>query len=201
MDEETRRIHRLLSDGKLSGPEAEEILDNVLAAVAREKPRPVRAIRYWAAGAGAVLAAAAAVLLVVYVPRDPGGRVHVPEEGDLAGLRVRCSPGELAACPASSKLVFTPSDKRASGFLSAYAELLGDDPKRTFFYSQEDGSPELPAQSAVRAVGLPGPARYRIHAVIADRPLTREELVEWAAEGAGGAEVRASASVELVVTD
>jgi hypothetical protein len=33
MDEETRRIHRLLSGGKLSGPEAEEILANVLAAV------------------------------------------------------------------------------------------------------------------------------------------------------------------------
>ena len=33
MDEETRRIHRLLSGGKLSGPEADEILARLLAAV------------------------------------------------------------------------------------------------------------------------------------------------------------------------
>jgi len=202
MDEQTRRVHRLLSDGKLSGPEAEEILQNVLAAgrAKRVVPARVRAMRYWA-GAGAVLAAAAAaaVMLIVNLPREPGGGVHVPEEGELSGLRVRCSPGELEACPASSKLVFSVSGEGASGFLSAYAERVGDEPMRTFLYSKEDGSAELRAGSAARPVGLPGPGRHRICGVIADRPLTRAELVGEATGGTGGAEVRARLQVEIVV--
>ena len=42
MDEETRRINRLLSGGKLSGPEADEIIEKVLAELAREKSAKVR---------------------------------------------------------------------------------------------------------------------------------------------------------------
>ena len=129
MDEKTARdMDRLLAGGKLSGPEADAILDRIHATLAREEKRssPVRAIRYWA---GAALAAAAAVLLVVYLPRGPveqGG--HEYEEGELGPkLAVRCSPGTLEACPKSSSLVFTLSGKRAGGFLSACAEPVGHD--------------------------------------------------------------------------
>jgi hypothetical protein len=43
------------------------------------------------------------------------------------------------------------------------------------------------------------PGRYRIHAVLADRALTREELLELAAARAGGAEIRATLQLEIVV--
>ena len=210
MDEKTARdMDRLLAGGKLSGPEADAILDRIHATLEREEKRgrPVRAIRYWA---GAALAAAAAVLLVVYLPRNPGEQhEHQLEEGEMAPvLALRCSGGTLSACPASSELVFVLRGQRAAGFLSAYAEPIGHDAQRVFYFSKQDGSVELavPADGSraserpVRMPAVQGPGRYRLYAVVADRPLAREELVRGAGQQ-GNAKVRATARVELVVTD
>lgn len=120
---------------------------------------------------------------------------------------MRCSGGTLAACPWSSELVFVLSGKPGTGFLSAYAEPVGHDDERVFYFSKEDGSAELvvPAEGervSERAVRLPagqGPGSYRVHAVLADRPLSRDELLEGSGQR-GGADLRAKARVELVVT-
>ena len=200
MDDETaRRMDRLLARGKLSGPESDAILERVLDTLDREERGKVRAMprRYWA---GAALAAAAAVLIGINLPRDPG-RVHTPESGDLPGLRVSCEGGELSACPVSGKLVFEVTGKKASGFLSAYAEPIGHEGERVFYYSKEDGSVEVPGESAVRPIGLTKAGRYRVHAVIAERPLTREEVLQQAPARAGGAAIRARLQIEIVVPE
>ena len=98
--------------------------------------------------------------------------------------------------------------QRAAGFLSAYAEPIGHDAERVFYFSKQDGSVDLsvPADGSrvserpVRMPGVQGPGRYRVYAVVADRPLAREELVRGAGQQ-GNAKVRATARVELVVTD
>ena len=194
MDDETAaRMDRLLARGKMSAPRADAILERVYETLEREKPRKVVPIRYWASAA---LAAAAAVLLLIVVPRDPGGP-GVDEIGDLPGLRVRCVGGTLSACPMSAKLVFEVTGKEASGFLSAYAEPIGHAGERVFYYSKEDGSAQVPGQAAARPVGLARAGRYRVHAVITERPLTREELVRAASKA--GREVRAKVQLEMVV--
>ena len=208
MDEKTARdMDRLLAGGKLSGPEADAILDRIHATLEREekRQRPVRAIRYWA---GAALAAAAAALLVVYLPRGPGEQGgDENEEGELGPkLAVRCSGGTLEACPKSSSLVFTLSRGRADGFLSAYAEPVGHDGERVFYFSKEDGSVKLgvaaggkgDAEHTVRVPAAQRPGRYRIHAVLAERALSRDELL--AGAGKPSFEVRVTARVELIVS-
>jgi hypothetical protein len=144
-------------------------------------------------------------MLGVIVPRDPGGAVSVninEEGGDMpqSPLRVSCEGGELAACPVSGKLVFEVTGKEASGFVSAYAEPIGHEGERVFYGSKEDGSVELPGGRAVRAIGLTKAGRYRVHAVLAERPLTREELVRAASGPDAGRGVRAKAQIEIVVT-
>lgn len=198
MDDETaRRMDRLLARGKLSGPEADAILERILETLDREKkPSKLRALPYWA---GAALAAAAAVLLFINVPHDPGGEM-ITESGDLSGLRVSCEDGELTACPGSAKLVFEVTGKKASGFLSAYAEPIGHEGERVFYYSKEDGSAKLQGDSAVRPRRLTKPGRYRVHAMIAERPLTREELVRAASGLDGARDLRVKAQIEIVVT-
>jgi len=208
MDEKTARdMDRLLAGGKLSGPEADAILERIHATLEREEKRrsPVRAIRYWA---GAALAAAAAVLLVVYLPRGPvEQRGHQLEEGVLgAKLVVRCSPGTLEACPKSSSLAFTLSGGRADGFLSAYAEPVGHDGERVFYFSKEDGSVRLGVTAqgkgvTERVVRLPAgqrPGRYRVRAVLAERALSRDEML--AGSGQPSVEARVTVQIELVVS-
>lgn len=75
--------------------------------------------------------------------------------------------------------------------------------------SREDGGAELAApadgtRASERAVRLPAsqrPGRYRVHAVLADRPLGREELLGGVPGPESGAEIRARARVEIVVTE
>ena len=196
MDEKTaRHMDRLLAQEKrLSGPEADAILERVLAKVEREEKRP-RAIR---AFTGVALAAAAAVLLVVYVPRAPDEPRHTEESGGLSPLRVSCSPGTLSACPSSSALAFTLTDAHASGVLSAYAEPLGQGREPVFYFSKEDGSASLDEGTrSVRLTAAQGSGRYVIHVLLARRALSRQELLH----GAAGVEVVAEASVELVIGD
>jgi hypothetical protein len=212
MDEKTeRRMHRLLARGRLSRPELDVIRESVLDAVRREKnaKRPARVYTLWATGAA--LAAAAAVLLLVFVPREPvghGGHVEI-ESGELGSgitLEVRCSVGTLSACPASASLVFSVRAKsgRAAGFVSAYAEPVSGG-ERVFYLSKEDGSAELAAKAedargsehAVRIGSAQQAGRYRVHAFFAKRPLTRAEMV---AEGPISG-VAAWASVEVVLVE
>ena len=125
MDEKTARdMDRLLAGGELSGPEADAILERVMADLDRaERKRRPWVLRYLpaAAAAGAVLAAAAAVLLVVRGGGDvPGGEPGVGpvqyEDGVVGGVKIeiRCADGTLAACPVTSSLVFAVSEARGA---------------------------------------------------------------------------------------
>jgi hypothetical protein len=202
MDDQTKRdLHRFLAGGKLGRPETDAIRESVLDTIEREEKRPARVIRY-AGWAGAALAAAAAVLIAVNVPRDPDPG-HMRR--GAAALAVTCSSGKLTACPASSQLVFSLSGKRGHGFLSAYAEPIGHDAERVFFFSKEDQNAELavPAEgtrAAERTVPIEKslrPGRYRVRAFLANRPLGREEM-----QGGGpGAGVHAKARVEVVIVE
>jgi hypothetical protein len=148
-------------------------------------------------------------MLIVFLPRAPSGveGPYAPEEGDLtpSTLSVTCSPGTLSACPMSSSLVFSLAGKRVSGFLSAYAEPVGHEAERVFYFSKEDGSVELAwppeaghdAKHIVRLSASHEPGRYRIHAVLADEPKPRAAMTA----GAPIPGARATARVEIVVVE
>ena len=217
LDNETkRRLLGLLGGVRLSRAEivggGVGVLDEIARRVGmgnEKEKRPGQVIRY-AGWGGAILAAAAAVLLFVKVPSGPGGddvRVHVPEDGDLparAVLEVRCSGGKLTACPRSSAIVFALKGKGARGFLSAYAEPVGHDGERVFYFSKEDGSAELGVgaegarvtERAVRIAADQRAGRYRVHAFLAARPFTREEM-----QSGPGPGVIATARVEVVIVE
>ena len=187
MDQQTaNQLNRLLADGELSRPEAESIFDRVYAAVEREE-RPRRLRPHVALFAGGGLAAAAALLLLLVRPADaPRSELTARgASGGAAALELRCSGGTLAACPLSSKLVFLLSGSAETGFLSAYAEPLTSGAERVWYFSREVHSPALaePLDGTYvfdRAVGLGGShraGRYRVHAFLADQPLTHGELL------------------------
>ena len=228
MDEEEldartkRQLHRWMAGGRLGRAERDVIRESVLDELARREGR-ARASASGKSGersergklirlagwAGTALAAAAAVLLMVNVPgEEPAGGGHILEEGDLGArlvLEVTCKGGTLEACPKESELVFTLSGKGARGFLSAYAEPVGREGERVFYFSKEDGSAEVgPAaqdasgtQRAVRLSDEHRAGRYRVHGFVADRMLSREEMQS----GGEAARVIASLQVELVIAE
>jgi hypothetical protein len=228
MDEEDldartkRQLHRWMAGGRLGRAERDVIRESVLDELARREGR-ARASASGKSGersergklirlagwAGTALAAAAAVLLMVRVPgEEPGGGGRILEEGDLGArlvLEVTCKGGTLQACPKGSELVFTLSGKRAHGFLSEYAEPVGREGERVFYFSKEDGMAEVGPAAEVasgtkRAVRLSDEhraGRYRVHAFVADRMLSREEMQS----GGQAARVIASLQVELVIAE
>ena len=221
MDDKTKReLHRLIAGGRLSRPELEVMRESVLDEVERREGKgkgngdrkepgrgPGRVIRI-ASWASAAIAAAAAVLLMVRVPKEPGGEVHQPESGDVSPrpvIEVKCKGGTLSACPRASELVFAIAGKGAQGFLSAYAEPIGHEGARVFYFSKEDGSATITARAhgagvAEHAVRIPAAqraGRFRVHAFVAQRPLGQEEM-QSAPEKAF---VLAKARVEVVIIE
>lgn len=205
MDQPTaNKLDRLLADGELSGPEADAIFERVHSAVVRtERRRRVRAVTWLAAS----IAAAAAIGLVLVEPA-PDPRAELTARGSVADasvLEAVCSQGTLAACPMSSTLTFAIRGSSPAGFLSAYAEPLDAPAERIWYFSSDTASPELAGavdetrvfDRGVRLSGTHRPGRYRIHAFLADRPLSPAEMV--ASPDAG--QVRASMQSDLSVTE
>lgn len=212
MDDKTARdLDRILAEGDLSGPEADAILERVLADVRRDdRRRRPRVVRYWPAAAGAVLAAAAAMFLVVRggLTGTPGVGPRQLEEGTLgAKIEIRCANGTLAACPVSSSLVFTVSDVKERAVLTAYAQRVGTgpDPKQVLYFEQEGGFVEIPAategapasEHAQRLSPGHKPGRYRVHAFVAGPVRGREEMRRQRDRDARMSELR----TELVIVE
>jgi hypothetical protein len=90
-----------------------------------------------------------------------------------------CTGGPLTACPRGSRLVFHGWAGAGQGFLSAYAEPVGGG-ERIWYFSAEGESPRLGPDAVDRSVVV-GPEhvalRYRVHAVVGTRPLSRAEAV------------------------
>lgn len=182
-DKATRQLDRLLADGGVSGPEADAILDRVLATVAREEPRRSSRVIYWV---GAGLAAAAAAFVVLSPRALPAGELTARGTG-AAGptLQVSCSAGELGACPLAATLVFSIAGDQSTGFLSAYAEPSAEGGERVWYFSQESESPSLADVEdgtrvfgrGVKLSGTHRPGQYRVRAFVSTRPLGQSEML------------------------
>ena len=214
MDEKTARdMDRLLAGGELSGPEADAIEKRVFEALDRAegRKRPARVIRYWPVAAGAVLAAAAAVVLVVRggvgVGVEPGVGPMQHEDGVMGATKIEisCADGTLAACPVTSSLVFAVSGNRRAVFLSAYAERVGTEGARVFYFAKHGGGVDIAAaakgarapEAKVRLSPEHEPGRYRVHAFVADRVLGPDEMRSKRDADAALVEAR----VELVIVE
>jgi hypothetical protein len=201
MDEKTsHELDALLADGKVSGPEADAIFDRVYATVARDERRWAR----WRPVLYPVGAVAACAAVALAWSTGPSGELTARGAETIAPvLEVTCAAGSLAACPHSSKLVFVVSGEGVHGALSAYAEPLDGQGERILYFTREAGAPALTAGDGTRvfhrAVMLAGThraGRYRIHAVLTDRPLDRNELLQGPPEES----IKASLSTEISVT-
>jgi hypothetical protein len=106
----------------------------------------------------------------------------------------------------TSSLVFTLARGSGDGFLSAYADPVGGDGQRVFYFSMEDGSVKLGVSGqgkgvTERLVRLPAaqrPGRYRVYAVLAERALSRDEMLAGAGQPSVAATV--TAQVEVIVS-
>jgi hypothetical protein len=103
----------------------------------------------------------------------------------------------LTACPATSSLVFAVSGSRSAVVLSAWAEPIGTDGPREFYFSKQDGWLDVPWKteggSLIEMARVQGQGTYRLHAIVAERALGREEMQ---VEGSGK---EALAKVEVTV--
>jgi len=179
-------LDSLLARGGLGAARRDAILDTVLARVEGER----RARSRWRpAFAGLAVAAAAAVALILLVPRfssrpDGGFRAKGAAPTPTATMpatAIECLGASLAACPTGSLLVVRASGVR--GYVSAWAEPVGGG-QRIWYFSAETSSPEI---DAVTSVGTPigravrigtehAAGSYRVEVRVTPRSMTREEL-------------------------
>jgi hypothetical protein len=189
-----RHIDALLGQGELSGPEADRILQAVLARRSRRSWR-----RWFTLGAGLTLAAAAAVVLVV-APHHDG---FAPRGATVAGaaVEVACLGHSLAACPRGATLLFALRGGSPGGYLTAWADPAGPG-QRVWYFSADQETPLLQAsesttQALSRGVRI-GPEHlagdYQLHVVLSEQPLP-QALV------AAPPGVRARAQLSLTITE
>jgi hypothetical protein len=198
-----QQLDLLLGRGKLRGPVAEQMREQVLDAVAPKhtlRPRLFRVV-----GPVIAMAAAASFGIVWIGSRSPdaGFRPKGAAAGQPVLLGLTCSNGTPAACHRGAR-VSLAFGRGATGYLGVYAEPEGGG-GRIWYFSREDGAASLSvvegggAVLASRSILL-GPehsaGNYRVHVVIASRTLDRTEILDPATAG-----VRLRTSVPLTVLD
>jgi hypothetical protein len=181
-----RALFRLLAGpGRLSRPEKEAILAEVLATV--ERPAVVRRSHWWAIVFAC--AVAAALVLVLRSPREPvvgADDVLVPRGlGDATPqLAILCGDQPLArACAAGSELGFEAAALGGLDHLAMYAK-REDGTVIWYMPATADGrSLALDADHATVLVGERvtlgpehTPGRYRLVAVFSAQPLDRDAV-------------------------
>jgi hypothetical protein len=174
-DDEDRKLDYLLAQGRLPGPEKERIKDALLA---QARPQQ-RSARRWvlAALAGGLAVGVGAFLLV---PRMES--FSVKGGGGRAQLEVECLGGSPDACPVGSTLMFVVSGSPRVAFLTAYAEPASAG-EPIWYYSAQEDSPAVgadrtvPLRRGIRIGSEHRPGRYRLHLLLSERPLRREEAL------------------------
>jgi hypothetical protein len=172
-------LNRLLSHGRLSGAEYDAVEQRILAQVAPERTRA-----RWQLFAPAVAAAAALALWLGLRAHEPG----YAEKGGgmLAGgvVSVGCGAGAAHRCHLGDTLVFSVLGNVAPVYLIAYAEPLGPEPSRIWYFPRT-------GQTAPRVAAGPGtqvapdgvrlgpphvPGRYRVKVWLSESALDREQV-------------------------
>ena len=176
-------IDYLLSGGGLSGQQLERIRGRLITTAARTHARARRRIMLAVTAAGAIAAAAAAVLIL---PRAPGDRETMRAKGAAASgarpspvsLQVACLGGSLSACPRGSVLGFSVAGSEQPGFVTAFADPAEGAGGRLWYFVDQPlgraaGGRRVLATGA-RVAGEHTARRYRIHMLLASRPLGRD---------------------------
>jgi hypothetical protein len=174
-------LDMLLARGRMSGAARERVLENVLRATSP----PKRSARFVAPVFATLtgLAAAAAVVLFFRSGHDSftakGGAYRT------IGLEATCKDG---VCHIGGTLILRVDDVPESAHLAAYAVRDGAprESTRIWYFPEANGTePTLVAQPGPQLVrrGITlgpehTPGRYVVHAVIAKRPLSREEALD-----------------------
>lgn len=182
----------LLSRGRLVGPSAERMRQQVLDAAAPARVpwwrRPLFVLPAVLAGAmtGAVLVGR------LEAPAPPGVMSVKGTVESALVVALTCTGGTADACPRGARLSVALTGKPVAGYLGAFAEPVNGG-ERIWYFSREDGPATLSgdgeARMASRSVvlGSEHQGRYIVHVVISDRPLSRAELLDPAGPGMRGA--------------
>jgi hypothetical protein len=196
MKKPPEEIEYFLSRGALGGPERERILGRALATLPVPVPWWRRRVS-WMAASG--LVAAAAVALLVALPRNDGWSAR---GGGAASVRLdlACLGGRLESCPAGSTLAFAALDPSAAGYLAAYAEPRGGG-ERIWYLSADTGAPVVapaagvrPAEYGVRLGPEHASGPYQVHVFLTRQPASKANL-----RAGRPADTLAEATFDLVV--
>jgi len=172
-------LDHLLARGRLGAPRRERIFQELYRQV---RGRPFLRSKLVVL-AGPLALAASLFLLLRPHGAAPGGYASKGTEGSQ--VEVSCSAGELSHCPRGSKLMFHLDGLPASGFFHAFAEPQEKGAERVWYFPTNVSPPPRvdplgEGQTMDRGI-LVGTehaqGRYRVHVVIASRPLSREELL------------------------
>jgi hypothetical protein len=183
-----RDIDALLAQGRLSGPEADRILEHVLDRTARGGT--TRRL-WWPLTAGFGLAAATAALLLIGPMAQREGEGFTPRGGAAGAtglpatdLDVACLGASLTACPRGSTLLFAVQSGAPAGYLAAWAEPAGGG-ERVWYFSADGEAPAVarstagtqPLSRGVRVGPEHAAGSYVVHVVLSEQPLTKAALL------------------------
>lgn len=198
MDLSDAKLDRLLAGkDRLSVGEKEEILENVLAQVARTESAPARLPRTFPRWAFAALAVLLAVPAALLLRRDGRDRAFTARGGSGGAPAVETScigRGGPGTCALGDKLVF----KVAPGRFRAFAAVALAPDGTTFWYFPNDASARsvdlsVSSRSGILEQALTLDARhvsgdYVLYGVFSSDPLTREQVRD-AIRGPAGPEL------------
>jgi hypothetical protein len=193
MDEDS--LHALLAGGRLSGPQRDRILENVLDQHAR--PRATRRILF---GVAAALPVAALIALAVrpspeqrevapgnwLVPKAPetaSGDWLVPKgEPGAALVEAQCPGRPTGECRRGDRLIFQVDGAARGGHFAAYADCAGRE--RIWYFPSETGTlPTVPigavhfvVPQAARVGDDHGDGRCTLHLFLLEKPADRSSI-------------------------
>jgi hypothetical protein len=191
-------LDQLLGRGRLSRRAKEDILEDALRDAGVIPPRWYKRKAFlWGSPAFACAAAFALVLGL----RAPTDSMRAKGQGRRTVISVECGGVDPARCTRTDKILFRVEGVPATAYLVAYGQLDGTG-ERVWFFPMADGTEPIVAagdepqvlREGVNAGSLPA-GRYEIHALLAPRPLSRNEIVS-----ASDKDVIARRSTRLEVT-
>ncbi len=173
-------LDNLLGRGRMSGRAREEVLEGALHdAGVVPPPWYKRKVFLWVSPAAACATAVALVLGL----RAPPDEMRAKGQGRRAVISVECGGVDAARCSRTDKILFRVEGVSEAAYLAAYAQRDGTG-ERVWFFPLADGTEPIVGagdapqvlREGVNAASLP-PGRYEVHALLALRPLSRNDIV------------------------
>jgi len=184
---EEQELDRLLAQGRLSGPDAERIGEQVIASTRQEESAGSSGMRLWALSLGLLGAVAALAILWLALPHLQGGPGEFRSKGAGSGilLEAGCRHGATFSeerCQHGDTLLLRLSNLPGRVFLAAFAS--GPAGLRIWYFpTEQEKTPEIAPAAEPRLLDRAieigpehVPGAYRLQILLFSAPVDRSSL-------------------------